>query len=174
MASDYWSSTTYAINTNYAWFVYFDYGTWSATTKTYGYYVRAVRGGQCGPVVGSNQLKIISPLVINPQKDTYYVGDNLTASFTVQNVGSAPIIMDVLTVGGRLNGWCTADGCPDFTHYPVTIQNNATYQYQGSLTVPKAGSYNIFIAYHIANPSPKKRNYWMKITGIRMCFWMRV
>ena len=85
------------------------------------------------------------------------MGDNLTASFTVQNVGSAPIIMDVLTVGGRLNGWCTADGCPDFTHYPVTIQNNATYQYQGSLTVPKAGSYNIFIAYHIANPSPEEK-----------------
>ena len=154
----YWSSTTVAGLPHLAYEINFVAGTVGAIVKSYDCsYVRAVRGGQGGSVGGTNQLKIITPLVISPQKDTYYVGDNLTASFTVQNVGSAPITMDVLTVGGRLNGWCIADGCPDFTHHPVTLQSNATYQYQGSLTVTKPGSYNFFIAYHVANPSPDEK-----------------
>ncbi len=46
VASYYWSSTTYAGNTDYAWCVYFGYGYVSRYYKTYYGYVRAVRSGQ--------------------------------------------------------------------------------------------------------------------------------
>ena len=46
VASYYWSSTTYASYTNYAWIVDFYDGSVNYDIKTYGYYVRAVRGGQ--------------------------------------------------------------------------------------------------------------------------------
>ena len=41
----YWASTTYQFNPNDAWFVYFDDGGDTATSKSTNYYVRAVRGG---------------------------------------------------------------------------------------------------------------------------------
>ena len=48
MASNYWSSTTYASNTDYAWYVNFSLGYVLNNIKTDGYYVRAVRSGQSG------------------------------------------------------------------------------------------------------------------------------
>lgn len=44
--SGYWSATTYANGSGYAWLVNFDYGYVSYSNKTSSYYVRAVRGGQ--------------------------------------------------------------------------------------------------------------------------------
>jgi len=48
VSSHYWSSTTYLIYANYAWRVDFDYGNGNYNDKSNSYYVRAVRGGQCG------------------------------------------------------------------------------------------------------------------------------
>ncbi|MGK5092446.1 DUF1566 domain-containing protein [Deltaproteobacteria bacterium TL4] len=45
-SSYYWSSTTYANDTSYAWYVYFGYGRVNYSNKTSTYYVRCVRGGQ--------------------------------------------------------------------------------------------------------------------------------
>ena len=46
--SYYWSATTYANNTGYAWHVFFDAGYVSNYyRKSSALYVRAVRGGQC-------------------------------------------------------------------------------------------------------------------------------
>ena len=42
----YWSSTTYASDTDYAWFVDFNYGGMSGYSKSYNYFVRAVRDVQ--------------------------------------------------------------------------------------------------------------------------------
>jgi hypothetical protein len=47
VSSYYWSSTTYANYTGYAWLVNFAYGYGSNYPKFGSYYVRAVRGGQC-------------------------------------------------------------------------------------------------------------------------------
>lgn len=44
-SSFYWSSTTFARNTSYAWGVYFYYGYDYDHYKYSSYYVRAVRGG---------------------------------------------------------------------------------------------------------------------------------
>jgi len=45
-SSYYWSSTTYAGGTSYAWYVDFYYGSDDFDVKTNSYYVRCVRGGQ--------------------------------------------------------------------------------------------------------------------------------
>ncbi len=45
-SSAYWSATTYALYTNYAWHVYFFYGFVGNGHKSRSYYVRAVRAGQ--------------------------------------------------------------------------------------------------------------------------------
>jgi hypothetical protein len=45
-ASDYWSSTTYAGISSYAWFVNFSYGYINPYVNSNNCYVRCVRGGQ--------------------------------------------------------------------------------------------------------------------------------
>ena len=46
VSSYYWSSTTYAYNTVYAWYVYFGSGSVDNYYKSSSCYVRAVRGGK--------------------------------------------------------------------------------------------------------------------------------
>ena len=50
-ADNYWSSTTYAIDTPYAWYVYMLMGIVSNAIKTDSHYVLAVRSGQAGGTV---------------------------------------------------------------------------------------------------------------------------
>ena len=45
-ASNYWSSTSSAGNSSYAWYVYFYDGYVDSRVKSYSYYARCVRGGQ--------------------------------------------------------------------------------------------------------------------------------
>jgi uncharacterized protein (TIGR02145 family) len=45
-SSYYWSSTTYASNTSFAWYVDFYYGYVNGNYKSDNSYVRCVRGGQ--------------------------------------------------------------------------------------------------------------------------------
>ena len=45
-SSYYWSSTTHAGNTSYAWYVFFGSGDAYAYYKSNSHYVRAVRSGQ--------------------------------------------------------------------------------------------------------------------------------
>jgi hypothetical protein len=96
------------------------------------------------------------PLVISPVKDYYYIGEILTSTFTIKNVRDYPITLDILTVGGRLNGQCTEDGCPDFTHKYINLIPNQEYQYEGIITLNEVGNYRFFIAYYIENPSPNE------------------
>jgi hypothetical protein len=44
-SNGYWSSTTYADSTDFAWFVNFNYGDVYFVDKTSTFYVRPVRGG---------------------------------------------------------------------------------------------------------------------------------
>lgn len=56
-SDNYWSSSTYANYTGYAWGVYFSYGYGYNDLKSYySYYVRAVRGGQSGVFGNSGDL----------------------------------------------------------------------------------------------------------------------
>jgi hypothetical protein len=91
-------------------------------------------------------LKVIitSPLDITP-KGLYYVGDSLTAKFTVKNIGDVPVYFDVLTVGGR-----DPDGIVvDFEwERGVSLNPNDEHTYTGKLILPnRAGAYHFFCAY---------------------------
>ena len=91
------------------------------------------------------KLVITSPLEITPFKDLYYVGDALTANFTINNRGTESVILNVLVVGGR----DPAGEVVDFDKtYDITLNPSDSYDYQGSLTLPdKLGNYHFFCAY---------------------------
>jgi len=80
------------------------------------------------------------------QSPPYYVGDTITATFTIKNKGTAPITFKVLTTGGRGPGGDT--DVQDFTHRTnITLNPSESYNYQGDLTLPKPGNYHFFCAY---------------------------
>jgi hypothetical protein len=91
VSSFYWSSTTNAFNTNYAWGVNFNYGNDYGSYKDYGYYVRAVRGGQPGA---------LGDLVISPSSQTV-TGVLGSTTFSVSNTGTGTIPWKAaITAGG--------------------------------------------------------------------------
>jgi len=101
---------------------------------------------------------LTSSLKITPEKDTYYVGDTLTAEFTLKNTGNVPITLDKLLVGGRFNDGKLPDGeFPDFSFQSVTLQPNVPRQYTGTLDLTYPGNYQFFIAYYIEDPTPEEK-----------------
>ena len=110
---------------------------WRYGTMTSGAWTAyAAVGGEPAPVVTSS-LRIV-------QSPPYYVGDTVTAEFTITNKGTAAITFDVLTAGGR----DPDDQVADFTwRRDITLDPNESYNYQGTLTLAKAGTYHFFCAY---------------------------
>jgi hypothetical protein len=96
------------------------------------------------------------PLKITPEKDKYYVGDTLTARFSITNKGTKPITLDKLLVGGRFNDGKLPNGeFPDFTPQSTTLPPNG--QYTGTLTLTQPGNYQFFVAYYIENPTTEEK-----------------
>jgi cell wall-associated NlpC family hydrolase len=99
------------------------------------------------------------PVIINSliilQSPPYYVGQTLTARFTIQNQGDAPITFDKLVAGGRLNGVNDCSNyvggeCPDFTmRYNITLNPGDSYAYEGTFTPALAGTYDFQVFYFI-------------------------
>jgi len=78
----------------------------------------------------------------------YKAGQSITAEFTIRNAGTAPLIFDVLTIGGRLNGTCPQNKCPDFEFKNnVSLAPNGAYTYHGRLMLQAPGNYHFFTAY---------------------------
>jgi len=90
--------------------------------------------------------EIISDLKIL-ESGPYKVGQTITAEFTIRNSGNAPITFDILTVGGRLNGQCPNNKCPDFTFIQKTLYPNESFIYRGKLKLELPGNYHFFTAY---------------------------
>ena len=133
---------------HYWWYVKFgDYEGWCAED--------GLEKSETAPKVAKPVLT--SPLKITPEKDKYFVGDTLTAEFTITNMGTKTITFDKLTVGGQLNGECPDNKCPDFTFRSTTLQPNVPYQYTGTFTLTQSGNYQFFIAYYIENPTPEEK-----------------
>ena len=88
------------------------------------------------PVI-TERLKIAEP-------PPYYVGDTITAQYTIANKGTAPVAVEVLTVGGRDPDGQVADFSFD---HNITLSPNESYKYKGTLTLAKAGNYHFFCAY---------------------------
>jgi N-acetyl-anhydromuramyl-L-alanine amidase AmpD/predicted secreted protein len=101
------------------------------------YYISLVAEAQESSPFVTSSLEIT-------QSSPYYLWDTVTAQFTIENKGTAPITFDVLTVGGRDPDYQVAD----FTYkYDITLNPSESYMYQGSLTLTKAGDYHFFCAY---------------------------
>ena len=93
VSSYYWSSTTYANGTSYAWYVYFNGGYGGTYGKSNGSYVRAVRGGQSG-AFGS-----LDHLVISVPAGAQSVGDDFTITVTAEDAAG----LQVLDFAGSVN-----------------------------------------------------------------------
>jgi PKD repeat protein/pimeloyl-ACP methyl ester carboxylesterase len=130
MSSYYWSSTTYAPYSVYAWCVYFDYGLVSHDLRSYDSYVRAVRSGQCGA---------LGDLVIDNLWLSCYGGDvetqtvsseKLTISASVQAKGTEAMNVKVVfyeedTVNNP--GTWTRIGDPEVIAHIAGDSNQSTY-----------------------------------------------
>jgi len=94
-------------------------------------------------------LKVTKGLTI-VQDGPYYIGETINANFTIKNKGTAPITLNVLTVGGR---GPKGDGdVRDFTFkLNITLNPNESYNYEGELKLLENGSYHFFIAYQTAD-----------------------
>ena len=79
MSEFYWSSTTHAGNTDYAWGVAFHVGYGDRRHKDSSHYVRAVRGGQCRL---SGHLVIWLPM----QADILITGKTIAISWDTANI----------------------------------------------------------------------------------------
>ncbi len=111
-----------------------------------------------GYVVGTltpPKLFITSPLDINPPFAVYGVGERITAQFAITNSGMAPIVLSVLTVGGR----GPYGEVVDFNWQEnITLSPGDSHNYVGDLILPdKPGAYHFFCTYQTAdgnwNPS---------------------
>jgi len=87
---------------------------------------------------------VITSSLVLVQSPPYYVGNTITARFTITNRATAPFTFDVLTVGGR----DPDNQVADFTWIrSITLNPSASYNYQGTLTLTKVGNYHFFCAY---------------------------
>lgn len=140
------------------WSMVGDPSNWAKKNRKYtGYYLdiqKMVDGGVRGPrdFIQANQAPrfavkahpvITAPLKITPPP-SYHAGDRINAEFTITNKGTAPITFNILTVGGH-----DPDGqVADFTfRRDITLNPNQSYNYEGTLTLTKAGNYHFFCAY---------------------------
>ena len=86
---------------------------------------------------------LTSPLEIVPSVP-YYVGDEITAEFSITNKGVLPITFSALTVGGR----GPDDQVADFPfRRDITLHPDQYYDYKGALTLTNTGKYHFFCAY---------------------------
>ena len=85
----------------------------------------------------------------------YYVGQSISAYFTITNRGGQTVSLSRLLVGGRLNGdQSCSGGCPDFSSaYNVTLSPGQSYYYGGTQSLSRAGTYSFFVAYQRADGS---------------------
>ncbi len=92
--------------------------------------------------------EVVAPIITSPLKITpdppYYVGDTISAEFTITNQSSLPIKFSVLTVGGR----DPDNHVADFTlRQNITLEPSRSYNYQGTLTLNKVGDHHFFCTY---------------------------
>jgi hypothetical protein len=90
--SFYWSSTTYANNPYSAWGVYFYSGNDGYINKTKYNYVRAVRGGQAGPM--DQPVLSVSPATREVTQDAG------TTPFDVSNTGTGTMVWTAVVMSG--------------------------------------------------------------------------
>ena len=136
VASDYWSSTTSADYTSYAWLVGFNYGYVGNNYKSSYYfyvYVRAVRGGQCGGLSDLDHFDITAP-------DGSSIGNQTVNNSFPIKITARDGIGNIVNYNGAISLWSNAgyqSVCPN----PVTLINGA---WNGSISLNGGGN-NIYL-----------------------------
>jgi len=98
-----------------------------------------------GPPVEAMPL-LVSNVNLTPS-DPYTVGQNVTGSFSIKNVGYEPLQISSLVVGGRINGVC----CSDMTSQSTTLAPGSAFPYNGSRSMNTAATWDLFASYQEAN-----------------------
>lgn len=97
-----------------------------------------------GPPVDAMLLQTSN---INVSPGPYVLGQTISGSFTIKNVGYSSIPISSLVLGGVLNGNC----CYDMTAVSTTLNSGQSYNYSGNRQLTSAGTYNFFAAYQESN-----------------------
>jgi hypothetical protein len=119
----------------------------SAATGSYSVTVTTA-DGTSGPVIltvnaSPGQITLQTPLSLSPMSPA--VGQTTTATFTVQNTGGQPIIVQYVLAGARN----PSNANVDFpVSPPLTIQPGQIYNYQQSQAFATPGTYNAWPAYY--------------------------
>jgi hypothetical protein len=138
----YWSSTTYALYTFYAWYVYMDYGYVGFDSKTSNFYVWPVRGGQSGSLDNLTISKTGSGTITVDKGTLNWSGNTGTAGYIH---GMGVTLTAQADAGSTFSGWSGDADCSDGS---VTMNSavscTATFTLINSVTVPSAtGNGNI-------------------------------
>ncbi|MGH9968579.1 MAG: peptidoglycan DD-metalloendopeptidase family protein, partial [Pyrinomonadaceae bacterium] len=98
-----------------------------------------------GPAVDAMPLLTSS---VNVSLGPYIIGQNITGSFTIENVGYAAIPFSNLGIGGRLNGTTVYD----MNFVSTTLAPGSSYTYISQpRQLTSAGTYDFFAAYQESN-----------------------
>ena len=99
-----------------------------------------------------NAIRVARSLTITNPPSYYTVGAQITASFSVRNNSNDPVTLDKVVIGGRVDGQCPNNVCPDIGPAIVNkiLQPWETYDFQGTLKISQAGTYSFFAAYQLA------------------------
>ncbi|ETR66205.1 MAG: hypothetical protein OMM_13105, partial [Candidatus Magnetoglobus multicellularis str. Araruama] len=132
MSDFYWSSTSVAFNPDLAWGVNFFYGNDFNYHKSYAYYVRAVRSGQC---------RLLGYLIIwSPgQADLLACGHNFSITWDTANI-SGNVKISLSTNGGK-----------SFSSIENQTENDGEYDW----TVPDVSSVNCVLKIEPVNEPNK-------------------
>ena len=129
----YWSSTSNAYNTGSAWGVTFNYGYGNSNDKDSSYYVRAVRGGQCGAfgdsvIWTSQKVQTTLPPVLTIEKITFSekvldAQEKAEIAITLKNIGPG----DAHDVQAILSTDTHGIVLPESIRFPVIAAKNGKH-----------------------------------------------
>ncbi|MCL7487807.1 MAG: DUF1566 domain-containing protein [Desulfobulbaceae bacterium] len=176
-----WSSTTYAYDTNNAWYVSFEQGSiYSSNKSNSNYHVRGVRGGQCGSLGysvisamagagGSLDAGTPSPQTVANNSDTQFIF-NANTGYHIAAVSGCGVsysninnlVASYTATTGVISGDCTVSGTFALNqYYSVSASAGVNGSLDSSTPSPQtvgSGSatqftFNANTGYHVAEAS---------------------
>lgn len=159
-SDSYWSSTTYAGNTSYAWFVFFNPGNTYFNAKTNSYYVRCVRDGQYQNFDTLSSLqkagfeRNTTTEIVTDTKNELMWQDNSEAKTITKTWDEAGTYCSDLSLGGyndwRLPSVVELQTIVDMSRYSPAINSsftNVTSSYYWSSTTDASYTSNAWRVY---------------------------
>jgi hypothetical protein len=80
-------------------------------------------------------------------KGPFKVGQKLDGSFSISNRGKANLVMKQLLITARVSATCPEKACPDFAPIEKTLAPGQTFNYSGTFTPQRDGTYTFYVAF---------------------------